>query len=955
MRQSSYFRQPRVFCRPPLAILIVVSILTVAWQATLWISRSHLDATYEIGGASGTSPELNSYIYFYYYENLFPITTLDLLFSELPDASYSAEAAEQILVNQPDVLRMDNKYRIRTGDLGRVMLLLPHAWLTGDPADTDVRFTLAPLFVVSLLMVLVSFWMNDYFYIGALIVLFVGSHPTQIYETYGREQVFSLPISTMLVMLSLYLPLLLKRRVSVHYALGLVVVSGILLGTVRQVRAEAVLPILSALLALALAAQFRLWTRGLLIALLIGAFWLTSKGWQSYFQFKFNQAYDVVEEVGGYPLAMGSGYHVFWHPLYTGLGDFGDDRGFHWVDESVEAKILPKMDEADLVYDRLSGDGSIYRKPVWLLPEYEETVKQEFLAEIRGHPLWYVGVLFKRLAIALIALAPITLAFGPVSVSIPFLLTGIPTLFIAYVMVRNRAWIWLRVILFTLPLMLTPLMIYALDGFTFYALYPHLEMSLVLAAGILYVFNRFYGYRHDVIYLEANEETGAFRLSRQRLTRSQATALGAALLLVVSWASYRLYRDGTANERRFADLYAAQAWANDYTPPDSVFAGTGELFGAGLDRAYVELTPREWRYYADDPHLVMQAERVRDWYGLLKDQDHPGSDIFYRLTGQQWLVLREWADVDYVLVRQARRYWPSSPFKIVYENDDYAVYDVHQPVEPALQPIDALVSEDYAGTITPSGGFMLDPGQGLNSIRANIALDYVPSVTHNQNLTNLYANVADIDGFFAHDLWTYPVPAALLRDFEVAYVYADEGWLAGLTPQAKAALDDSTQFERLFSVTGNGAIRQLYAVRHDVSAAASPSWLNTVPYDPQDNSSYHLYAQWDDVVPAGARVVMPVVEELDERLTFVPRLSTDFPLDSAWYADFNPQVVLDAGFDYVLISDYLFGELPQPQRLHARLNDPDQYRLVAVWQVTEPFVPLPEAEVVPYALYEPQP
>jgi hypothetical protein len=539
---------------------------------------------------------------------------------------------------------------------------------------------------------------------------------------------------------------------------------------------------------------------------------------------------------------------------------------------------------------------------------------------------------------------PVKLAIGPFS--IPIFYTGFLAFFVSFVLVRNRLWVFLKIILFTLPLALTALVIYSLNGFTYYSIYPHIAMAYVFAAIILYGFNRFYGCKHHINYVSICDETGEFRLSRLQLTRTQIIAASVVLVLLVGWGGTFLYRDVRSNQRRFADLYEVQEWANKTTAPKSVFAGSGSLFSRGLDRQYIDLTPREWGYYSNDDNLVFQSERARAWYGLSREQDHPGSSIFYRLTGQQWLVLNKRADVDYVLVRETRRYWDSYPFKIAYRNENYTVYDLHTPLSSNVQPIDATTGKQCAGNIGLQKGFVLDPGQGLNSIRPNLVLNYIPTTTHNQNWTNLYANVADVNDFFAYQIWSYDLPAAVLNGFDITYIYADETWLLSLPAGARTVLGDPAQFEKLCGVEENGAKRSLYRVRSGVPAGQGPVWLNVIPSDPPDNSAYHLFAEWHDIVPDGARVVLPVIKRVDEQPQYLPVDVVRFSPDSAW------SEVQKAGFDYFLISDYFLSEVADSAAVRADLLA--HYRLVKVWQVTELYVPISSANVISYYLYQRQ-
>jgi hypothetical protein len=263
-----------------------------------------------------------------------------------------------------------------------------------------------------------------------------------------------------------------------------------------------------------------------------------------------------------------------------------------------------------------------------------------------------------------------------------------------------------------------------------------------------------------------------------------------------------------------------------------------------------------------------------------------------------------------------------------------------------VQLIDEKTGQKCAENLNLEKGFVLDPGQGVNSIRPNLALDYIPTTTHNQNWTNLYAHVADVNDFFKHQVWLYDMPAAVLNAFDITYLYADETWLASLPAGTRIVLDDPAQFEKLCGVEESGAKRTLYRVRDGVPAGQGPEWLNVIPYDPPDNSAYHLFAEWHDIVPNGAQVVLPVIKRVDKPPQYLPVEVVRLSRDSAW------SEVQNAGYDYVLISDYFLSEVADPDAVRADLLA--HYSLVKVWQVTELYVPLQSAHIVSYYLYQPK-
>ncbi len=78
-------------------------------------------------------------------------------------------------------------------------------------------------------------------------------------------------------------------------------------------------------------------------------------------------------------------YHNVWVSLWEGMGDFGSDRGYSWYDTDAQRFV----EEAGL---------EPFDDPKHVSPEHERLFRQRLLRDIASHPLWYAGVLAKRVA-----------------------------------------------------------------------------------------------------------------------------------------------------------------------------------------------------------------------------------------------------------------------------------------------------------------------------------------------------------------------------------------------------------------------------------------------------------------------------------------------------------------------------------------------------------------------------
>src|SRR5437764_468181 len=76
----------------------------------------------------------------------------------------------------------------------------------------------------------------------------------------------------------------------------------------------------------------------LLIAAVLGL-----RAWDRYFDHKFLAASRVVALAGGHVLSAPTHYHVFWHSIWCGLGDFDSTHGYEWSDSAALAYPQPVL------------------------------------------------------------------------------------------------------------------------------------------------------------------------------------------------------------------------------------------------------------------------------------------------------------------------------------------------------------------------------------------------------------------------------------------------------------------------------------------------------------------------------------------------------------------------------------------------------------------------------------
>ncbi|MBI4789476.1 MAG: hypothetical protein HY782_20795 [Chloroflexi bacterium] len=491
--------------RPRSAILLVIAVvLTFFWQRTFEYAGSRLDLTYRTTVTAGLFGQ-DAFYYFYHYLGLFPV------YAEGIAPIYSQSGAESILRDHPEALRTERGYVIRSGDLGKVWLYGLDAWLKGEPRDVSAAEFTKWFFVLGLIGILVAMWYADQFLLGLLMVVFIGSHPFQLYEVYadnvpGAGQVFSILISTALVGLAFHVPLIFDRRLPKWYLYVLPVLTGIFFGTVRQVRNEPTVLLLSVVACYALVAGVNRRAKFAMILFVLLAFGIASQTWNYYWDAKIRQSYAVVTQHGGQPYTGElTRTHIFWHPLWAGLGDFGQKYGYAWDDVAAYDYATPILKrEGAIDYAMIGTEKStawyderqLYFKMIWTQPRYEEVLRDKVVGDILRDPAWYLEVLARRVWRILTKVAPARVAVGANWITLP--LSGILLIPTLLVLILLRRWTLVKLLGFVLPLAVTAFVIYSGSGFTYYSIYPQVLAAIYLTAlwgGLRWVLRRAGGLR----------------------------------------------------------------------------------------------------------------------------------------------------------------------------------------------------------------------------------------------------------------------------------------------------------------------------------------------------------------------------------------------------------------------------------------------------------------------------
>ena len=485
-------------------------VLLVGWQLLLF--RQAWPERYTFKAASGMA-EQDKFVYFLYYTGLFPVAStnngLNYYFYYTKAAvprqpntlEYSPPGAQATLRTQGKTLVMEWGHTIRSGQLLSTFLFLPDAWRLGSPEHAEVRMTHGALFIASLAAVYLMSWYVNRPVFGTLFVLLVGSNPFQLYEAYRHENVFSWPITALCFMLALALPLLVKPRISIAYAVGAAIVAGAFASTLAQIRPEPITLLGGVAFAFLGATSLALRVRLGLVGLLVVTAALGARAWNAYFDGKFEEAARVVAASGGRVLSgHRDHYHVFWHPIWCGLGDFGQDHGYDWNDSAALAYAQPILrarygqelpwwwgvqgkEEHDRTADDFVDAGRTYYRIPYNTPHYDEVIRDKVLGDIRHDPMWYAGVLGRRARRLLTETTRPQVTLSP-GVMLPLPFSGVLVVPFALALGLFRRWADLKILLFSCAGSVPALLVFSGRGMTHYSVY-HLCALALLASWLV--------------------------------------------------------------------------------------------------------------------------------------------------------------------------------------------------------------------------------------------------------------------------------------------------------------------------------------------------------------------------------------------------------------------------------------------------------------------------------------
>lgn len=484
-----------------LSVLFAGLLAIVLWQGAFASPRSKVDDSYKITAASGVHHD-KLFTYFFYYLNLFPVvdgSTLNCARDARADipgapAEFSYDGAQRALSTRGRSLQQDACWTWYSGDRGKIFLYLFDAWIKGAPWNPSPTPASRVGFIIALGVLYAAAWWIRRPLVGAALVTFLGSNPFQLFEINGRPNVFSWNITTAILLLGLHLPLMQRwyrpdKRWVFLWPIGV----GVLMASLRTIRSEPMPMLLGAAATYALIVGFTWRRRAALVATLAVSFWFAGALWGRYFVDMQRRSAEVVAAHGGHPYPADVRlYHHVWHPIWCGLGDFGQKYGYEWDDTRAAAYAKPILVSKGVYVptpsftpstdprEYLDPETKLYKTLPYDVPFYNDVIRDKVLSDIKRDPLWYAGVLMKRVHRIFTMTTPVRVTMPSGWFTIPWHGVVFFPLVALFALLRSRLLVGIS--LFTLPSVTTALVIYSDRGITYYGIFHIVTFALVIGA-----------------------------------------------------------------------------------------------------------------------------------------------------------------------------------------------------------------------------------------------------------------------------------------------------------------------------------------------------------------------------------------------------------------------------------------------------------------------------------------
>ena len=395
----------------------------------------------------------------------------------------------------PNRLEMEVYDTYRMGDRGKMFLL----WFDSQFSELNWGYIRANslFFISALLVFFLGFFLRGHKLFAVITTAIIGSSSFQLYETYANSNIFSWPISTTILLMGLNAFVFdnLLQRLKFHH-LFIALLTGILLGLIKLIRAEPVIISISIVTIYLLMTNLSIKARTALSTIFIFGF-LTTNIFTNYALddlYKKTEIYVIKN--GGEPYDGNKRTsHLIWHPIFCGFGDYASSLGYRWDDYVAYAyalKILrikepnlwPEFKE-NLTQKNLSDyfivSNSRYKKKLEDREDYEQILREKVIEDITEHPRIFTTLYLYRLR-------NVFLYTGGIQLNIPYIINaklnwhGLGFLFFLSLglAIKRRDFFSVKALLFSLPLVLSAVIINSKNSYQLYSIYSLISFSVLV-------------------------------------------------------------------------------------------------------------------------------------------------------------------------------------------------------------------------------------------------------------------------------------------------------------------------------------------------------------------------------------------------------------------------------------------------------------------------------------------
>jgi hypothetical protein len=280
------------------------------------------------------------------------------------------------------------------GEFYRLHYAVPHYLFFDNvsPKTTNIILSISSIF----LLLSYGFLRNKIIFSSIMIFSLILSD-YYIYENFINENIFGVGISILIIFFSIFQ--LFSKNIRKYYVLWFICF-GIIIGFFANVRTELIFLLLSITIFSFFHLRFKIFIISIIILLI--TFLSAQEILNKNFVNKINMTNSMISQHNGitYDGPIGGG-HTFWHPFWMGLGDniIGQNLGFNWGDKTAYDYVatinpnlfsLNEIDSHRLIYSY--DDYGIYQKKPELIPEYQNTLKNDIFKKMNENKLDFLMI-----------------------------------------------------------------------------------------------------------------------------------------------------------------------------------------------------------------------------------------------------------------------------------------------------------------------------------------------------------------------------------------------------------------------------------------------------------------------------------------------------------------------------------------------------------------------------------